>query len=200
MINFNAICQGNIENASGKTGDTVRNFFRIDIYRDVHRHKGDLEWLLCGHRIAVSRDVWIRPSHTLMLFQIGTILIAYFLLQGVIMARLPYVDNQNAGPDQEKVLAQVTQKSGKIANMWKLWSHSPQTMEAFLVFYKTVMKGALDSKLRELAYVKASSINNCAYCGDSHKASARRAGVTDQQIDEIGHFAESSAFSPLEKL
>jgi uncharacterized peroxidase-related enzyme len=116
------------------------------------------------------------------------------------MARLPYVDKENAGPEQEKILAQLTQKSGKIANMWKLWCHSPQTLEAFITFYKTAMKGSLDPKLRELAYVKASSINDCAYCGDAHKIAGRRAGVTDQQIDEIGHFAESSAYSPMEKL
>jgi hypothetical protein len=28
------------------------------------------------------------------------------------------------GPGQEKILAQVTRKSGKIANIWKLWTHS----------------------------------------------------------------------------
>jgi len=116
------------------------------------------------------------------------------------MARLSYVEKESAGPEQEKVLAQVTQKSGKIANIWKLWCHSPQTLEAFVTFYKTVTKGSLDPKLRELAYVKASSINDCAYCGDAHKIAGRRAGVTDQQIDEIAHFAESSAYSPLEKL
>jgi hypothetical protein len=41
------------------------------------------------------------------------------------MARLRYVEKETAGPEQEKILAQLTQKSGKIANMWKLWGHSP---------------------------------------------------------------------------
>src|SRR5215471_21775997 len=133
-------------------------------------------------------------------FKYGLYLPLISKYQGVFMARLRYVEKETAGPEQEKILAQLTQKSGKIANMWKLWSHSPQTLEAFIAFYKTVMKGSLDAKLRELAYVKASSINDCAYCGDAHKNAGRRAGVTDQQIDEIGHFAESSAYSPLEKL
>jgi uncharacterized peroxidase-related enzyme len=116
------------------------------------------------------------------------------------MARLPYVERETATPDQEKILAQLTQKSGKIANMWKLMGHSPQTLETFAPFYKTVMKASLDAKLRELAYLKASVINGCAYCADAHKAGGRRAGVTDRQIEEIQNFATSDAFSPLEKL
>src|SRR6476619_1687344 len=75
------------------------------------------------------------------------------------MARLPYVEKHAAAPDQEKILAQVTQKSGKIANIWKLWAHSPLTLETFMPFYKTVMmKASLDGRLRELAYLKTSQI------------------------------------------
>jgi len=116
------------------------------------------------------------------------------------MARLSYVEVKTATPDQQKTLAQLTQKSGKIANIWKLWSHSPHTLETFMAFYKTLMKGTLDPKLRELAYMKSSLINNCAYCLEAHKGAGRRVGITEQQIQEIGTYAESSAFSPLEKL
>ena len=116
------------------------------------------------------------------------------------MARLRYVEKEAAGPEQEKILAQLTQKSGKIANMWKLWSHSPQTLEAYMVFSKSLVKGSLDPKLRELAYLKTSLINGCAYCAEGHKGPARRVGVTDQQILEIGNYAESASFSDLEKL
>jgi len=120
--------------------------------------------------------------------------------QGVIMARLRYVEKETAGPEQEKILAQLTQKSGKIANIWKLWSHSPQTLEAFMVFNKTLIKGSLDPKLRELAYIKSSLVNDCAYCAEGHKGPGRRVGITEQQIQEIGNYTESAAFSPLEKL
>ncbi|HLQ79269.1 MAG TPA: carboxymuconolactone decarboxylase family protein [Terriglobia bacterium] len=116
------------------------------------------------------------------------------------MARLRYVEVETATPDQQKILGQLTQKSGKIANIWKLWSHSPHTLEAFIAFNKSLVKGTLDPKLRELAYMKASLINNCAYCLEAHKAAGRRIGITEQQIQEIGTYAASSAFSPLEKL
>ena len=115
------------------------------------------------------------------------------------MARLRYVEKETASPEQEKILSQLTQKSGKVANMWKLFSHSPLTLEAYMVFSKSLVKGTLDPKLRELAYLKTSTINGCAYCAEGHKGPARRAGVTEQQIQGIGS-SESAAFSDLEKL
>ena len=116
------------------------------------------------------------------------------------MARLSYVEKESATPEQEKILSQLTQKSGKIANIWKLWSHSPLTLETFMTFYKTLMKGSLDGKLRELAYIKTSLLNDCAYCADAHKGVARKIGLTDQQIQEINNYEASSSFSPVEKL
>ena len=115
------------------------------------------------------------------------------------MARLSYLEKETATPDQEKVLAQLTQKSGKIANIWKLWGHSPQTLETFIVFYKALMKGRLDPKLRELAYIKASLVNDCAYCANAHKSVAQRIGVTEEQIQQINTFATSDLFSPVER-
>jgi len=116
------------------------------------------------------------------------------------MARLTYVEKERGSAEQEKILTQLTQKSGKIANLWKIWAHSPQTLEAFMPFYKSLMKGTLDSKLRELAYIKTSLVNGCDYCAGPHKAMGRRAGLTEQQLAEIDNYKTSSAFSDVEKL
>ena len=116
------------------------------------------------------------------------------------MARLSYVEKEGAQPDQEKILAQVTQKSGKIANIWKLWAHSPMTLETFMPFYKTLMvKASLDGKLRELAYVKTSRINGCPYCEGSHRTVGLKMGVTEQQYQEVDHYESSNLFSPTEQ-
>ena len=42
------------------------------------------------------------------------------------MARLRYVEKETATPEQDRVLTQFTQKSGKIANIWKLWRLRPR--------------------------------------------------------------------------
>jgi len=116
------------------------------------------------------------------------------------MARIPYVERDAAGPEQEKILAQVTQKSGKISNIWKLWAHSPLTLETFMPFYKTLMmKGSLDGKLRELAYVKTSNLNGCDYCAGPHRAAGLKLGVSQEQLSELDAFETSRLFSDLEK-
>jgi len=116
------------------------------------------------------------------------------------MARLTYVEKETANPEQEKILSQVTQRSGKIANIWKLWSHSPLTLEPFIMFYKILMKSTLDGKLRELAYIKSSLVNDCAYCAEGHKAVARKIGITEEQLLAINEYESSPLFSKLEKL
>ena len=116
------------------------------------------------------------------------------------MARLSYIEKEGAQPDQEKILAQVTQKSGKIANIWKLMAHSPMTLETFMPFYKTLMmKASLDGKLRELAYFKTSMINGCPYCAGSHRTVGLKVGITEQQFQELEHYESSTHFSPTEK-
>jgi len=116
------------------------------------------------------------------------------------MARLTYVEKESASPEQEKILSQLTQRSGKIANIWKLMSHSPLMLETFSMFYKTLMKGMLDGKLRELAYIKAAVVNDCAYCAEAHKGVARKIGITEDQLQAINSYESSSLFSPVEKL
>ena len=116
------------------------------------------------------------------------------------MARLTYVEKESANPEQEKILSQLTQRSGKIANIWKLMGHSPLTLETFSMFYRTLMKGRLDGKLRELAYIKASVVNDCAYCAEAHKGVARKLGITEEQLQVINSYESSNLFTPVEKL
>jgi uncharacterized peroxidase-related enzyme len=115
------------------------------------------------------------------------------------MARLPYLEKETASADQEKILALVTQKTGKIANMWKLFAHSPGLLEAYLPFNKAIAKAAVDPKLREMAYMLVSRINGCAYCFNAHKIGGVRAGVTEDQVAQLESYASSGAFSPREK-
>src|SRR4051812_20703142 len=84
-----------------------------------------------------------------------------------IMARMNYVEKENANAEQEKILSQLTQKSGKIANIWKIWIDSALAVETFMTFYKTLMKGTHDGKLRDLAYIKTSILNDCGYCAEA---------------------------------
>ena len=76
----------------------------------------------------------------------------------------------------------IEKKSGRVNNMLKVMAHKPNVLGPFLEFYKQVWApGALDPKIKELAYLRASIMNGCLYCSRAHTASAKRRGVTDEQ-------------------
>jgi AhpD family alkylhydroperoxidase len=62
------------------------------------------------------------------------------------------------------------------------------------------IQGELDPKLRELAYLKASQVNHCKYCLHYHTGLARKAGVSDVQVQTLEDYEQSIAYSDLEKL
>jgi len=58
----------------------------------------------------------------------------------------------------------------------------------------------VEPRLKELAYLKTSIVNGCQYCTQAHTASAKRAGITEQQIQEIFFYDRSQAFDDKEKV
>ena len=47
------------------------------------------------------------------------------------------------------------------------------------------MPGALDPVTKEMIYVAVSVTNGCEYCINSHTASARKKGMTDEMLAEL---------------
>jgi AhpD family alkylhydroperoxidase len=57
----------------------------------------------------------------------------------------------------------------------------------------------LDPKLRDLVYLRASQINGCAYCVDSHSRDARKGGETERRVYAVAAWRESSFFTDRER-
>ena len=87
---------------------------------------------------------------------------------------------------------------GNIPNLYRTMGHSPEVLNAVLRLLKAVHKD-LPPKLRELAYLKVSIVNNCEYSLQYHTAAAKRVGVTEEQIEAIRHYQESDRFDKVEK-
>ena len=80
----------------------------------------------------------------------------------------------------------MEKKAGRVLNMYKVMAHKPNVLAPFLDFYKAVWApGALDPKIKELAYLRTSLMNGCTYCSRAHTASAKRRGVTDEQVQAL---------------
>jgi AhpD family alkylhydroperoxidase len=61
-----------------------------------------------------------------------------------------------------------------------------------------VRKGPLDEGLCALIDIRASQLNHCAWCLDMHAAEARKAGISQRQIDLVAAWHGPARCSTLE--
>jgi len=78
-------------------------------------------------------------------------------------ARLPYLERDQVPADVQTVYDNVHKATGRVPNMFKLMAHHAKSLPPFFRWYPSLREGALDIKLRQLAYVKASQLNGCHY-------------------------------------
>lgn len=76
---------------------------------------------------------------------------------------------------------------------------SPEGLKAMLGLSAYVRASGLESSLIELVYIRASQINGCAYCIDSHTKDARANGETEQRIYALDAWRETPFFTERER-
>ena len=79
------------------------------------------------------------------------------------MARLPYVEREQAPPAVEQAYDALHKATGRVLNIFRLMAHHPVSLPRFLDWYPTLRGGSLDLGLRQLAYVRVSQLNRCGY-------------------------------------
>jgi AhpD family alkylhydroperoxidase len=73
-----------------------------------------------------------------------------------------------------------------VNNFWKALAVDPVALRRTWESVKEVLaQGALDPLTKELLYVAVSVTNGCEYCIASHSASARKRGMTEEQLAEL---------------
>ena len=88
-------------------------------------------------------------------------------------------------PAQNETLAAIEKKSGP-NNFLRVMSRRPETMELFLKFYGNLQgHGTVDRRTKEMVYLAVSYVNECAYCATHHEQTARRAGLTDDDLRDL---------------
>lgn len=80
-----------------------------------------------------------------------------------------------------------------------LHTASPEAANAMLAVETASRTLSIPLALRELVKMRVSQINGCAYCLDLHAPDARKAGITQQQLDVLAAWHESPAFSDRER-
>jgi AhpD family alkylhydroperoxidase len=76
---------------------------------------------------------------------------------------------------------------------------NPAAFKAMRDFQSYVNATPLEHSLKELVKIRASQINQCAYCLHMHLRDARKAGESQERLDLIGAWREAPVFSSRER-
>ena len=81
--------------------------------------------------------------------------------------------------------------------------HAPDAYKALAHLDHAVAKEldrvGFDPRLRELVRVRASQLNGCAYCIDTHTKDARKAGETEQRLYALTAWRDTAFFTERER-
>ncbi|MCL0099290.1 carboxymuconolactone decarboxylase family protein [Dehalococcoidia bacterium] len=104
------------------------------------------------------------------------------------MATVQLVEYEDAGQAVRQTYDDImaTRKTDWVNNFWKALAVQPELLRRTWEGVKGVMApGFLDPLTKEMIYVAVSATNGCEYCINSHTASARLKGMTDEMLGEL---------------
>jgi len=78
-------------------------------------------------------------------------------------ARLPYLEREQVGAEVQAVYDDLERATGRVLNIFRLMAYHARSLPLFRRWYPTLREGPLDLQLRQLAYVRVSRLNRCAY-------------------------------------
>ena len=75
---------------------------------------------------------------------------------------------------------------------------APTARDALLAMGRTADEAGVDKEIVELAKLRASQINNCAFCLQIHLNVSRKLGVPQEKLDLVATWPEAGIFSDRE--
>jgi alkylhydroperoxidase family enzyme len=119
------------------------------------------------------------------------------------MPRVPYVQKEAASPDVKKLYEGFETQFGiqGVPNVVKALANSPGLASRVFPLANYFMnQSSLNKRVRELAVLMLMKRCDCEYGFVRHIDIAKREGISQQQIDEIGSYRSSQHFSENDKL
>src|SRR5216684_2790407 len=119
------------------------------------------------------------------------------------MARVPYVEKETANAEVKKLYEGFETQFGMraVPNVAKALANSPGlAARVFPLGNYFMNQSPLDQRVRELAVLMLMKRLNCEYGFVRHIDIAKRVGLTQEQVDDIGSYQTSSRFNDDDKL
>jgi uncharacterized peroxidase-related enzyme len=115
------------------------------------------------------------------------------------MSHLAPLSNEQASPEARGLFNNIESAFKMVPNIFRIMGYAPKVLEHTLGLNQAIHSD-LDPKLRELAYVTASRINHCGYCEHYHSMAARKVGLSDGQLKQLGFSIDAGSFTEVERL
>ena len=78
------------------------------------------------------------------------------------MSRIQPLTDEQASPQTRTLFEKIQGAFKMVPNIFRTMGHAPDVLQATLALDQAI-QGDLDPKLRELAYLKTSMLNDCRY-------------------------------------
>ncbi len=114
------------------------------------------------------------------------------------MPFVPPLDAESAPEDSKPILKAIEEKFGQSLNIFNTMAYQPDVLGG-VTQVNDGIRNDLPDKLRELAYFKASQVNQCGYCSHYHRQAAQKAGASKEQLAAIEEGGGSDLFDDQEQ-
>lgn len=80
------------------------------------------------------------------------------------MAVVNPIPKEKAAPELKEIFDNLTQRFGRMPNIFAVMAQRPAVLKNFLPLYTAVFaEGTIEPKYKELAYLKTAMLNGCEY-------------------------------------
>jgi uncharacterized peroxidase-related enzyme len=118
-----------------------------------------------------------------------------------ITPKISRLTRDEVTPETGEIYDRYIQQRGNVPNMFRTVAHRPEIFQTMIAHFEAVLHtGTLPLKLKELAIVRTSQLNSCAYCLASHSRICRKLGWSDDQLVHLADYAKRNDFTHAEKV
>jgi AhpD family alkylhydroperoxidase len=111
------------------------------------------------------------------------------------MARVPYLDD-TTNPELKALCDRIrAERGGRVLNLYRALLNSPRIAEGWLNLFTAIRQQAdLPAQYRELAIMLIAVINGADYEYQGHVPFALKAGLTQEQLDDLPAWRKSPRY------
>jgi uncharacterized peroxidase-related enzyme len=115
--------------------------------------------------------------------------------------KISRLDRNQVTAETGEIYDRYMQQRGNVPNMFRTVAHRPEIFQTMIAHFEAILHtGTLPLKLKELAIVRTSQLNNCSYCLASHSRICKKLGWSDEQLIHLADYGERSDFTHKEKV